>query len=149
MRILLAALLLGATPTAVANPIALEQYLIGTWNCTSAAGSGMQNYTATYSYSMGRHWLRAVNTAKNSTSVDFMSYANRTWTVIDVEPTGDYSVLEAPDTGLSHQAYVTKYPKPGLHVTFDRQSMTHYTLTFSGTMGGKPAVWKDTCMKRS
>ncbi len=144
----LAATLLGATPIRAADPLRLMSYLVGTWNCTSNAGSGQTTYTATYSYAIGGKWLRTVNTSKGYSSEDLMSYTNRVWRVIDVEPTGSASVLEAPDTGLAHIAFRTKYPKPGLGVTFDRASFTRYALTFSGVMNGKPANWKDTCTKR-
>lgn len=144
----LTVMLLGATPTRVANPLQLMNYIIGQWNCTSDAGGRRTTYTATYSYAVNGQWLRTVNTSANYSSEDMMTYGNRTWRVIDMEPTGMASVLEGPDTGLAHIVMQTKYPKPGLNVTFDRQSMTHYTLSFSGTMNGKPARWVDTCTKR-
>jgi hypothetical protein len=91
--------------------------------------------------------MRTINTSAKSQSEDMMTYVNHGWTVIDMEPTGTMSVLTAPDTGLAHIALTTRYPKPGLSVTYDRVSMTKYTLTFAGTFGGKPAHWVDTCTK--
>lgn len=145
----LAALLLGAAPIRTADPLQLMHYIIGTWHCSSTQGGQPQTYTATYSYALGGRWLRSVNTSHDSTSEDFMSYADKTWRVIDVQPSGTASIVEGPDTGLAHIAMHSTYPGPGLNVTFDRQSMSKYTLTFSGTLAGKPANWQDTCTKSS
>ena len=144
----LAGMLLGATPTRAANPMQLMSYLIGRWNCSSYAAGQRTTYTATYSYALGGTWLRTINRSKNSTSEDMMTYGARTWRVIDMEPTGMASVLEGPDTGLAHIAMKTAYPKRGLNVTYDRVSMSRYTLTFSGTLNGKPAKWIETCTKQ-
>ncbi len=143
----LAALLLGATPIRTANPIAMLQPLVGKWNCTSTVGGKTTTYTATYSFVLGGKWVRTVNTSGSYASEDMMTYVNHTWRVVDMEPTGGASILEAPDTGLAHMALQTKYPKPGLNVTYDRRSMRAYTLSFSGAMNGKPEKWKDTCTK--
>jgi hypothetical protein len=143
----LAALLLGAAPVRPANPMHMLNYLVGRWNCTSNAGGTKAAYTADYSYAMGGAWLRGINTSKGSTSEDLLGYSGHTWRVIDVEPTGTASVMEGRDTGLAHIAMHTKYPVPGLNVTFDRRSFRNYTLTFTGTMNGKPAKWQDVCTK--
>jgi len=76
-----------------------------------------------------------------------MTYANQRWMVVDMEPTGMMSVLDATDTGAAHIAMRTAYPRPGLTVTFDRLTKKRYTLKFGGTLGGKPAHWVDTCTK--
>ena len=144
----LAVSLLGAAPLRAANPLQLMHWIVGNWNCSSVAGARRTTYTATYSYALGGTWLRAVNTSNGSVSEDLLSYANRAWRIIDVEPSGMASVLEGPDTGLAHIALQTKYPKSGLNVTFDRLSTSKYTLTFSGMMNGKPARWQDVCTKR-
>jgi hypothetical protein len=139
--------LLGAAPLRSANPLQLMHWIVGRWNCSSIAGSQRTTYTATYSYGLGGTWLRAVNTSHGSVSEDLLSYSNRTWRIVDVEPSGTVSVLEGPDTGLAHMALSSKYPKTGLNVTFDRRSTSKYTLTFSGMMNGKPAHWQDVCSK--
>lgn len=144
----LAAMLLGAAPVRVANPMTFLNFLTGTWTCNSIAAGTASEYTAKYSYALGGKWLRTINSSKGSNSEDMMTYSGHRWTVIDMEPDGMSSVLVAPDTGAAHIAFTAAYPKPGLNVTFDRISTTKYTLTFSGTMGGKPANWKDTCNKR-
>lgn len=143
----LGALLLGAAPTRTADPLQLMHYIIGTWHCTSTQNGRQSTYTATYSYALNGGWLRSVNTAGGYTSEDLMSYANKTWRVIDVQPGGMASIVEGPDTGLAHIAMHSTYPAPGFNVTFDRQSTSRYTLTFSGSLGGKPANWQDVCTK--
>jgi hypothetical protein len=143
----LAAMLLGAAPLRVADPMTFMKFLVGRWNCTSTVAGKTQTYTATYAYALGGKWLRTINSSKGYSSEDMMTYGNHEWTVVDMEPTGAMSVLKAPDTGAAHIAMQTAYPKPGLNVTFDRASWTKYSLTFSGTLNGKPAKWKDTCTK--
>jgi hypothetical protein len=138
---------IGAAPLRPASPMKLIGYLTGRWNCSSTVGRITTRYTAEYSYALGGKWMRTINTSAKSQSEDMMTYVNHGWTVIDMEPTGTMSVLTAPDTGLAHIALTTRYPKPGLSVTYDRVSMTKYTLTFAGTFGGKPAHWVDTCTK--
>jgi hypothetical protein len=139
--------LLAATPTRVADPMKFMSYLVGKWNCTSGTGDKTQRYAAQYAYVNGGAWLRTVNTSKQANSEDMMTYANHRWVVIDMEPTRLWSVLSAPDTGAAHIPLQTEYPKPGLKVTFDRISRVKYTLTFGGTLNGKPAKWVDTCTK--
>lgn len=143
----LTAALLGATPTRVADPMKFLNYLVGRWNCSSTVGGNTQTYTATYAYALGGKWLRTINASKSYSSEDMMTYGDHEWTVVDMEPSGQMSVLKAPDTGVAHIPMQTAYPKPGLNVTFDRITFTKYALTFSGTMNGKPAKWKDTCTK--
>lgn len=140
--------LLGAAPLRAADPMRLMNYLVGHWNCSSTAGGTTTTYIADYSYVIGGNWMLTVNTSKKYKSEDMMTYANRQWTVVDVEPARTMSVLRGPDTGLAHIALTTVYPRPGLTVAFDRQSMTSYTLTFGGTQNGKPAHWIDRCTKR-
>jgi hypothetical protein len=141
-------LAIGAAPLNAASPMKLVGYLAGTWNCSSTVGGTTTTYTANYAYALGGKWLRTINASKKYQSEDMMTYVNRGWTVIDMEPTGTMSVLTAPDTGVAHFAFKTQYPKAGLTVTFDRVSMMKYTLTFGGTQGGKPVHWVDTCTKR-
>jgi hypothetical protein len=139
--------LLAAAPTRVADPMKFMGYLIGTWSCTSGSGAQMQRYTARYAYANGGTWLRTINSSKQFSSEDMMTYTNHRWVVIDMEPTRLWSVLSAPDKGAAHIPLQTEYPKPGLNVTFDRISTRKYTLTFGGRMNGKPAKWTDTCTK--
>lgn len=120
----LALFLLGAAPARDTDRLAQLHGLLGRRNCASSD-----------------------NASKGATSEDMMSYANRTWTVIDMEPSGVSSVLKGPDTGVAHIALITKYPKAGLTVTFDLISATKYVTTFGGTLNGKRARWKDTCTK--
>ncbi len=143
----LAALLLGATPVRTANPIHMLGYLVGRWNCTSNAGGQSTTYTATYSYALGGTWLRAVNSSKEGNSEDLLSYQPGTWRVIDLDATGAAMIMDGHDTGLAHIVMQEKYPQTGLQITFDRQSLRKYTLTFGGTMNGKPAKWQDVCNK--
>lgn len=143
----LAALLLGATPVRTANPIHMLNYLVGRWNCTSNAGGQSMAYTATYSYALGGRWLRAVNSSKEGTSEDLLGYQPGTWRVIDIDANGAAMMMDGHDTGLAHIVMQEKYPQTGLQITFDRQSFRNYTLTFGGTMNGKPAKWQDVCTK--
>jgi hypothetical protein len=143
----LALFCVGAAPLRAASPMKLAGYLVGRWNCSSTAAGTTTRYTAQYNYALGGKWMRTTNTSVKSQSEDMMTYVNGGWTVIDMEPTGTMSVLTGPDTGMAHIALTTRYPKPGLNVTYDRISMTKYTLTFTGNLGGKPAHWIDTCTK--
>jgi len=130
-----------------ASPMKLVGYLAGRWNCSSTVGHTTTRYTADYAYALGGKWMRTINGSSKYHSEDMMTYVNRGWTVIDMEPTGTMSVLTGPDSGVAHIALTTRYPKPGLNVTFDRLSMMKYTLTFSGTLSGKPVHWVDICTK--
>jgi hypothetical protein len=145
---ILALFMLGAPPLRAASPMKLLGYLTGTWDCTSTVGSTTTKYTADYAYALGGKWLRTINASPKYHSEDMMTYENRQWTVVDMEPTGSMSVLTGPDTGTAHIALKTAYPKSGLTVTFDRLSAEKYTLTFGGTLLGKPAHWVDACVKR-
>lgn len=144
----LAAMLLGATPVRTANPIHMLNYLVGQWTCTSNAGGLTTTYTAAYSYALGGTWLRAVNTEKEGSSEDLLSYAKGTWRVIDLDQSGEAMVMDGRDTGLAHIVMQEKYPRTGMQIAFDRHSFTKYTLTFSGAMDGKPAKWQDVCTKK-
>jgi len=139
--------LIGAAPVRVADPMKMLNYLVGRWNCSSSVGGTTTTYAADYTYALGGKWIRTINSSKRYQSEDMMAYANHRWMVVDMEPTGLMSVLDATDTGAAHIAMRTAYPRPGLTVTFDRLTKKKYTLKFGGTLGGKPAHWVDTCTK--
>ena len=143
-----AALLTAAVPTRVADPMTFMHFLIGRWNCTTTLGGNTTTYTAEYTAVLGGQWMRTINSSKGYSSEDMMTYSDRHWLVVDMEPYRTASVLSAEDTGAAHIAFKPVYPQQGLNVTFDRKSFTDYTMTFSGTLKGKPANWVDNCTRR-
>jgi hypothetical protein len=138
---------IAASPTRVADPMQFMHYLVGRWNCSSTTAGKTTTYKAQYAYALGGQWLRTINTSGSSSSEDMMTYANHRWMVVDMEPFRAASVLAGPDRGAARITLTTVYPPRGLTTTFNRVSFTKYTLTFGGTLNGKPAHWVDVCTK--
>lgn len=149
--LLLFAVLLGAgaAPMRAANPIALMNYLPGTWYCTTNYGGHVLNYRARYAYDQNGAWLTAVDTSSMGTDRLLISYdkARHLFRSVVTESDGSVTVFEAPDTGLAHIVYKSVFPDTSMQETFDRHSTTHYMTHFRQQTPKGIVTVTDDCFK--
>lgn len=140
----------GAVPMRTADPIALMNYLPGTWQCTTNYGGHMLAYRANYSYDQNGAWLTALDTSSMGTDRLLLSYdkTKRRFRAVATESDGSVTVFEAPGSSLAHIEYRSVFPDRSMQETFDRISRTHYTTNFRQyTPKGNVSVTDD-CRKK-
>ncbi|HET7813484.1 MAG TPA: hypothetical protein VFL13_03850 [Candidatus Baltobacteraceae bacterium] len=141
----------GTAPTRTANPIALMNYLPGTWTCSTTFGGGALTYQARYAYDQNQTWLTAIDTSKMGTDRLMISYdkAKHRFRALVADSGGGITVFEAPDTGLAHIVYKSVFPDATMQETFDRISDMHYTTHFRQHTDKGLVTVTDDCRKKA
>lgn len=125
-------------------------FLIGTWNCSSAAGPQQFSYRATFSYALGGALIQEQTSwPGGGGDIGYYGYASKGayWTFTVLESDGSTTVFHG--TGdAKHVVYHTAYPDTSDTEVFDAPSDTTYTTHFSGSFAGKNVVATDTCTKQ-
>jgi len=139
---------LAATLPAKASPLAGLHYLVGTWKCTYRAGTIRLPYDATYAFDRDGHKLQQTSYFAGGGDEEVLAYdAKRGWTAVVLDDQGNASVLRATGNDPTHIAYRSVYPDASIAVTFDRISVSEYTLHATVRSGGKTITSVDTCSR--
>lgn len=147
---MLASLVLAAALPAAASPLAGLHYLVGTWNCTYAAGTIRMAYDATYAYDRDGHTLRQIASwAGGGGDEELLAYDARRggWTAVVIDDHGTATIMRATGGGPNHIAYRSVYPDASIAETYDRISATKYMLHATVRSGGKTITSVDTCVR--
>ena len=141
--------LMAATPTRVANPLQLMNFMIGTWTCSTDFNGQKQTYKARFDYVLGNSWLRETDTWSGGGDMGMLAYVpqSRKWREVITEPDGSITVFQAPDAGVAHIAYRSVYPDASMSDTYDRVSMRQFTIHFIQSANAKTTRTSDVCTK--
>ena len=146
---MLAFLVFAAALPAKAAPLAGLHYLVGTWNCTYRAGAVRLAYDATYAYDRDDHVLRQIDSWAGGGGEELLAYDARRggWTEVVLDDQGTATILRGTGSDPNHIAYHSVYPDASIAETFDRISVTEYTLHATVRSGGKTITSVDTCLR--
>ena len=146
---MLASLVLAAALPAAPAPLAGLHYLVGTWNCTYRAGAVRMAYDTTYAYDRDAHTLRQIASWTGGSDEELLAFnaARSGWTAVVLDDQGTATIMRATGSDPNHIAYRSVYPDASIAVTFDRISVTRYTLHGTVRSGGKTITSVDTCLR--
>lgn len=125
-----ASLVFAAALSAMPAPVTGLRYLVGPWNCTYRAGTMRLAYHNIYAYDLNDHVLRQTASWTGGGDEELLAYdaQHGGWSAVVFDDHGNATVMRAAGSDPNHIAFHSVYPNASVGVTFDRISMTQYTL---------------------